>query len=234
MTSYLMNLNAKKNFKHYFKFLNNNDNMGRLQLLEPLSVIINLAIVSFKENNTKIAVNDNNMFIQSPYFYQGVVRYLYGNNREDVCFLLKPIMRSLELYDPGENEKIKYIFSKACEGLSKLKKCYNNSSSTVCHSLDLYISIIKSHLDGNPITVESYKESKNMDELNLSVSTKVNIEKIFKNIWTDDDIELLYSMFKTVDTNKEISNTYIKSITNLIKSKKPEIDRRIVKTKNFL
>ena len=73
-----------------------------------------------------------------------------------------------------------------------------------------------------------------MDELNLSVSTKVNIEKIFKNIWTDDDIELLYSMFKTVDTNKEISNTYIKSITNLIKSKKPEIDRRIVKTKNFL
>ena len=62
MTSYLMNLNAKKNFKHYFKFLNNNDNMGRLQLLEPLSVIINLAIVSFKENNTKT----HHMYMNNP------------------------------------------------------------------------------------------------------------------------------------------------------------------------
>jgi hypothetical protein len=234
MTSYLTNLNAKKNLKHYFKFLNNNDNIAQLQLLEPLSVIINLAILSFKEHNTKIAVTDNNMFIQSPRFYQGVVRYLYGNNREDVCFLLKPIMRSLELYDPGENDKVKYIFTKACDGLSKLKKSYNNASSTVCHSLDLYISIIKSHLDGKPIIVESYQESKNMVALNLSVSTQVNIEKIFQDIWTNDDIELLYSMFKTVDVNKEISKTYIKSITNLIKSKKPEIDRRIAKTKNFL
>ena len=234
MTSYLMNLNVSNGLKHYFKFFNNNDNASRLQLLEPLSVSINLAIVSFKENNTKIAVNDNNMFIQSPYFYQGIVRYLYGNNREDVCFLLKPIMRSLELYDPNKNPKIKYIFTKACLGLSKLKKCYNNTSSTVCHSLDLYISIITSYLDNNPIIVESYQESKNTGELNLSVSTKVNIEKIFKDIWTDDDIELLYSMFKTVDANKEISTTYIKSITNLIKSKKPEIDRRISKTKNFL
>jgi len=234
MTSYLTNLNIRKGLKRYFKFLNNSDNISQLQLLEPLSVIINLAIVSFKENNTKIAVNDNNMFIQSPYFYQGVVRYLYGNNREDVCFLLKPIMRALELYDPNKNSKIRYIFIKACLGLSKLKKCYNNTSSTVCHSLDLYISIINSHLNNNPITVESYQESKNTDELNLSVSTKVNIEKIFKDIWTEADIDLLHSMFKTIDTNKEISTTYIKSIINLIKSKKPEIDRRIVKTKNFL
>ena len=148
MTAYI-NLDINNGLKRYFNFLNNDDNLSQLQLLEPLSIIINLAIVSFREENTKIAVTNNNMFIQRPAFYQGIIRYLYGNNREDVCFLLKPIMRSLELYNPIGNSKIEYIFRKACEGLSKLKKCYNNASSTVCHSLDLYISIINSYLNSN-------------------------------------------------------------------------------------
>ena len=174
------------------------------------------------------------MFIQRPSFYQGVVRYLYGNNREDICFLLKPIMRALEMYDPSDDEKLEYIFNKACIGLSKLKNSYNNTSSTVCHSLDLYISIISAHLNGTPITVESYQESRQADDLNLSVATQVNIQKIFLNIWSESDIELLYSMFKTAEQTSEISMTYIKSITNLVKSKKPEINKRIKKTKNFL
>ena len=233
MSSYINN-NINKKINNYFNFFKNENNLSQLQLLEPLSVIINLAIVSFKEEKTKIAVNNNTMFIQRPTFYQGIVRYLYGNNREDVCFLLKPIMRSLELYDPSDDDKIEYIFRKACKGLSKLKKCYNNNSSTVCHSLDLYISIINAHLDGTPIEVESYQESKNTQELNLSINTTVNIEKIFQDIWVKTDIELLYSMFKTAENNAEISSTYIKSINNLVKSKKPEIERRIKKTKNFL
>jgi len=217
----------------YFK-LSNTTELSQLQFLEPMSIIINLAILSFQEENTKIAITNNNMFIQRPSFYQGVVRYLYGNNREDICFLLKPIMRALEMYDPSDDEKLEYIFNKACIGLSKLKNSYNNTSSTVCHSLDLYISIISAHLNGTPITVESYQESRQADDLNLSVATQVNIQKIFLNIWSESDIELLYSMFKTADQTSEISMTYIKSITNLVKSKKPEINKRIKKTKNFL
>tara|TARA_B110000971_G_scaffold168758_1_gene173188 strand:- start:487 stop:1182 length:696 start_codon:yes stop_codon:yes gene_type:complete len=209
-------------------------NLSELQLLEPFSIIIKLAIISYKEENTKIAINNNNMFIQSPTFYQGIVRYLYGNNREDICFLLKPIMRSLELYSPDNDNKLKYIFKKAILGLSKLKTSYNNTSSTVCHSLDLYISIIDSYLEGKPIKVESYNRSKDTGELNFSVSTKINLEKIFTNIWSDKDINLLYSMFNTADDNTEVKDTYLKSINNLVKSKKPEIDRIIEKTKNFL
>tara|TARA_B110000908_G_scaffold164627_1_gene212918 strand:+ start:1524 stop:1772 length:249 start_codon:yes stop_codon:yes gene_type:complete len=82
--------------------------------------------------------------------------------------------------------------------------------------------------------VESYQESRQADDLNLSVATQVNIQKIFLNIWSESDIELLYSMFKTAEQTSEISMTYIKSITNLVKSKKPEINKRIKKTKNFL
>lgn len=223
-----------KRISKYLNSSNKSDSMSHLQLLEPLSVIINLAIISYKDEKTKIAISNNNMFIQGPTFYQGIIRYLYGNNREDVCFLLKPIMRALELYSPTDDKKLEFIFKKALVGLSNLKKCYNNTSSTVCHSLDLYISVITSYLDNKPIEVESYRDSKDTSELNLSVSTKVNIQKIFINIWSETDIELLYSMFKTADQNTDVSNTYIKSIANLVKSKKPEIDKRIHKTKQFL
>ena len=228
-------IDVNSSLKNYFKHYNKSSNsLSNLQLLEPLSVIIKLAIISFKEEHTKIAVSDNNMFIQNPTFYQGIVRYLYGNNREDICFLLKPIMRALELYNPDEHEQLRYIFEKASSGLSNLKKSYNNTSSTVCHSLDLYISIINASLKGENILVESYLESKNTDDLNLSTNTKVNLEKIFLNIWTESDITLLYSMFKLADENTNVENTYIKSINNLVKSKIPEINKRIEKTKNFI
>lgn len=230
-----LKIDINDSIRNYFKQLKTSEqNLSNLQLLEPFSIILKLAIISFKEEHTKIAISDNNMFIQTPSFYQGIIRYMYGNNREDICFLLKPIMRALELYDPAKDEKIKYIFERAAKGLSKLKKSYNSTSSTVCHSLDLYISIINSHLNGETIMVESYLESRTAPELNLSVNTRVNLEKIFTHIWTDSDITLLYSMFKTADENPKIEKTYIKSIHNLIKSKIPEINKRIEKTKNFI
>lgn len=230
-----LKIDINDSVKNYLRQLKNSDeSLSNLQLLEPFSVILKLAIISFKEEYTKIAIYDNNMFIQTPSFYQGIIRYIYGNNREDICFLLKPIKRALELYDPLKDNKIKYIFERAAKGLSKLKKSYNSTSSTVCHSLDLYISIINSHLNGETILVESYLENKTAPELNLSVNTLVNLEKIFSDIWTESDITLLYSMFKTASENPEIERTYIKSIHNLIKSKLPEINKRIKKTKNFI
>tara|TARA_B110000211_G_scaffold234955_2_gene307768 strand:+ start:3227 stop:3919 length:693 start_codon:yes stop_codon:yes gene_type:complete len=205
--------------------------LADIQLLEPLSIIIKLAVISYKKVHTKIAVSNNRLFIQNPNAYQGVIRYMYGNNREDICFLLKPILRTIELYAPRDDPQLKYIFLKAIDGLYILKKSYYNESSTVCHSLDLYISIMKSHLKSENIYIESYKQSQ---DLNLSVSTQVNLEKIFQNIWSESDILLLYSMFKAADDDPLVCKTYIDSIENLIQSKAPIIHDRISKTKKII
>lgn len=230
-------LNASK-FKHHMRELisryTRSNQLSDIQLLEPLSVIIKLAVISYKKVHTKIAVSNNRLFIQNPNAYQGVVRYIYGNNREDICFLLKPIIRTIELYNPRNDPQLKYIFLKAIDGLCVLKKSYNNDSSTVCHSLDLYISIMKSHLKSENIYIESYKQSQDSDDLNLSVSTQVNLEKIFQNIWSESDILLLYSMFKAADDDPLVSKTYIDSIENLIQSKAPIIHDRISKTKKII
>ena len=110
--------------------------------------------------------------------------------------LMKPLIRCIQLYpvydeDEEKDEHLEYIYQKAIEGLTKLKSNYDKNLSTVCHSLDFYITIINSHLDGENIRVASYEDSKQISNLTLSTNTQINIENIFKGIWEKDDIELM-------------------------------------------
>lgn len=216
------------------KFKDSYTNINNIHLLEPLSIIIKLAIINFKDDCTKIAINNNKLYIQSPTFYQGIVRYLYGNNREDICFLLKPILRSIEIHNPNKNTELIHIYNLAISGLKKLKKSYKNKASNVCNSLDLYISILDAHLKGKDLSIDSYELNKQAPDLNLSVSTRVNLENIFQKIWYKDDIILVSSMFKSAERDPQVTKSYIHSIENVIRSKEPIIKERIEQTKNYL
>ena len=171
MSSYI-NFTIMKNSFGYLqeRFLSEDDNE---QILEPFSVLVKLAILSFKKEGSKISIVNNNLYIQSPNKWQGAVRYLNGNKREEISLLMKPIIRCTSLYPicDGEgnvNNELKFIYNKAIEGLKNLKKNYNNSTSTVTHSIDYYITIITSHLEGENLTVDSYEDSKTFSNLTLS------------------------------------------------------------------
>ena len=237
MTSYI-NFGLVKNAASYIADYVNKKPIEDIQILEPLSVIINLAIISFKKSKTKIAIYNNKIYIQEPSIWQGPVRYAYGNNREEISLLLKPIMRSIELYPADSNIMLEYIYQRAVEGLKKLKSSYDKSTSTLCHSLDLYISILESNLNGKALTIHTYDQSKNLSELNLSTQTRVNLQNIFSNIWDENDIILLHSMLKSAEKSNETSSTntnnYLDSINSLLNSKEPVINDRIKKAKHII
>ena len=232
MSKYI-NTNLIKNAYTYICDSVGAQKIDSIHLLEPLSVIIKLAIISFNKDKTKIAINNNKMFIQKPSAWQGIIRYVYGNNREEISHLLKPIIRSMELYPPN-NDKLRYIYNRAIMGLKKIKTGYDELPSTVCHSIDLYISILEEGLEGNTLKIDTYDKSKNIDDLNLSVQTRINLEKIFADIWRDDDITLIFSMFKSADNQEHLAKTYLQSIENLLKSKEPIINQKVKKTRNLI
>ena len=232
MSKYI-NTNLIKNAYTYICDSVGAQKIDSIHLLEPLSVIIKLAIISFNKDKTKIAINNNKMFIQKHSAWQGIIRYVYGNNREEISHLLKPIIRSMELYPPN-NDKLRYIYNRAIMGLKKIKTGYDELPSTVCHSIDLYISILEEGLEGNTLKIDTYDKSKNIDDLNLSVQTRINLEKIFADIWHDDDITLIFSMFKSADNQEHLAKTYLQSIENLLKSKEPIINQKVKKTRNFI
>ena len=84
--------------------LSSESNMS--QILEPFSTLLKLAIVSFKNTGVKIAINNNKLYLQEPGVFQGTIRYAWGNNREELHYLLKPLMRCIELYPPGESDEL--------------------------------------------------------------------------------------------------------------------------------
>ena len=181
-----------------------------------------------------ISIVNNNLYIQSPNKWQGAVRYLNGNKREEISLLMKPIIRCTSIYpiydsEGNVNNELKFIYNKAIEGLKNLKKNYNNSTSTVTHSIDYYITIITSHLEGEKLTVDSYEDSKTFSNLTLSTTSKINLENIFKGIWEDADISLIFSMLKSNE-----STTYIKSIEDLLKSKETIIQEKVKQIKKLI
>ena len=232
MSSYI-NFTIMKNSFGYLqeRFLAEDDND---QILEPFSVLVKLAILSFKKEGSKISIVNNNLYIQSPNKWQGAVRYLNGNKREEISLLMKPIIRCTSLYpiyDENQevNNELKFIYLKAIEGLKNLKRNYNSSTSTVTHSIDYYITIITSHLNGESLKVDSYEDSKTFSDLTLSTTSKINLENIFKGIWEGADISLIYSMLKSNE-----SSTYIKSIEDLLKSKENIINDKIKQIKKLI
>lgn len=236
MASNIININ---NIKHVYDCIQDitKNNKKSMQILEPLSTIIRLGIISFKEIGTKIAINNNKLYIQTPNITQGVVRWTYGNNREEVHFLLKPIVRALSLYKPTEDDNLKNIYNTAINGLKFLKKSYNNSSSTLCHALDLYITLIEDTINGNQnMNLEKYSNIDNdglAESLEISLNTKINLESLFKNVWKSEEITLISGMISLANSSQEKKN-YISAIEAILETKDKLSDDIINKTNKLL
>jgi hypothetical protein len=129
------------------------------QYLEPLSTLFKLALISFKEDGTKLAVSNHRIYVQTPSILQGAIRSMYGNTREEIHYLLQPILQCVKLYPPQHNQELTYLYRLAIRGLRHLKKSYYNDSSTVCYTIDLYISILDRTLLSKSIYIDSYASS---------------------------------------------------------------------------
>ena len=175
-------------------------------LLEPFTIFIKLAMISFKEKGTKISIHNNSIQIEDSNYLQGFWRHLNRTNREHISYLLKPIKRFIIMFPP-DNDKMNYIYLRCIKGLEILKESYVNKASTILNSLDLYICIIQKRLD--------------KDELE-----DIHIPDKLYDIWNKDDINLLYNLLYNCEKNNG-DNHYLESIESIIKSKENKMNQII-------
>ncbi len=176
-----------------------------LYIVEPLSAMVRIALLNYRDIGTKISISNNKISYSEPTMLQGTIRWSYGDTRNDLHHLLNPIKKAVAWFPPKELEHAATIFRIARLGLKRLKETYKrtNEGHLVCHSLDLYSSIIDNSLKGKK------KHMEIMDEDNA-------ICKALRHIWLDSQIELIGKLLIQIESDRGNTAHYLDAIENIL------------------
>jgi hypothetical protein len=189
---------------------NTNDNVKSF-ILDPLSVIIKLAIISNKPVGTKIMIQNNVIFFQEPGVFQAFCRYVLNTNKSDLQYMYNPIHAACQHFLKKEyidaTPRIKSLFKCAQLGIEKLKETYKDYS-TICLSLNYFYIIINNFVE--QIYNENIFCKDNMTILyNNEVIEKLNSQ------WTKEKIKIILDLISFLTNDKMASNN-VKSVENIM------------------
>jgi len=216
------------NFSGYGKsaldyFLNNKECIDK-QILDPLTTVIKIALLSFSENGSKLSIYNNSIKIQKANGLQGLLRWSHGDSRNKLYNLKEPIKNCLIWFPYSKYKNLKIIYTYAIHGLEKLKNSYSLSNTNITsHLIEYYIKILKDNLKELKIN----NEIKNIEQ---SIILNDTLHKNIKKIWTKTDIKLIENFFeiliKKYDNNKDIEDIFLSLLQFL--------NEKDTKIKNFI
>ena len=196
-------------------------------LLDPLSVIIKLAIISNKPIGTKLLMKDNIIHIQEPGFFQGIARYISKTNRNDLQHLYNPIQFACQMFLNKEkrrrNPKMVDLFICAQNGILKLIDTYNGTANaTIRLCLNYYYILIDNYVQ------ERYTLLFREDEI-TKLYTDLLLSNL-NNLWSHEKIKIVLDMIQFL-SDDTMANDNVKSldvfIQNMDKHTQPIISSRI-------
>lgn len=204
---------------NYFNSIPDDNNTDlHLFVLDPLSVIIKLAVISNKPVGTKLRIGNNIISLQEPGPFQSMCRYFFKSNKTDIQYLYNPIEFACNSYLAKtfiqQNPKIKDLFKCAQNGILKLIETYKYCSvMRIC--LNYYLSLISNHLD-----------DKNNDALfrkdNMTpFYTQETINKLSK-VWSQEKIKIVLNL-TTFLSSDESAETNVKSLETIMDG----VDKRV-------
>ncbi len=190
----------------------NNSNINiKLFMLDPLSMIIKLAIIGNKPVGTKILIQNNNIFLQEPGPFQAFCRYMFNTNKTDLQYMYNPIQIACQSFLTNENiqniPRMKSLFICAQLGIEKLKETYKNCSM-ICLCLNYYHTIITNSVE------EIYNDNIFRKDTMTLLYTKEIIEKL-NSQWTEEKIKVILDLISFL-TNDKMAINNVKSLENIM------------------
>ena len=183
----------------------------QLYILDPLSVIIKLAILSNKPIGTKICISNNIIFLQDPGPFQAFCRYIFSTTKSDIQYIYNPIQLACQQYlskdAVSKNPKLKELFKCAQNGLIRLSETYK-SCSIIRLCINYYATLIDNHLQ------EIYNDALFKSDILTPLYTSELI-KIFTKLWTQDRIKIILNL-TTFLIGDEHAGANVKSIETIM------------------
>jgi len=163
-------------------------------ILDPLTVIVKLAILGNKPIGTKLNIFLNNVYIHEPGILQPFYRYSVNTNKTDLQYLYNPIELACKKYLVDEYVQqypnIKKLFECAQNGLNKLCETYKHCSMIrLC--LNYYNGIIINHFD--KLNFQTFLQGLFKKD-NMSAFYTDEILEEFDKIWNSDKIIVILNL----------------------------------------
>lgn len=177
------------------------------QILDPLCCLLRISLLQYKDPSTKISIINNSLQYNQPGIFQGIIRNINGDKREDIHNIYQPILKAVQWYDIS-NPMFLYIFQKCLKGIDCLLKTYSKQS--IIHTtLQHYRKLINDTINGKEIDemVDPPKESPLINEL--------------ENFWEIDEIKVIYQLLQLLD--KQTNTIYINNIENILCMKEKKL-----------
>lgn len=179
-------------------------------ILDPLSVIIKLAILSNKPVGTKLLIHNNIIYFQEPGPFQSISRMIYKSNKTDLQYIYNPInIACLHFLSKSFSEKtprIKNLFLCAQNGVKKLIETYK-SCSIITITLNYYYSLLTNHIG------QTYNETMFIKD-NLTCYYTLSINESFNKQWTDEKIKIVLDIISFLCKNENPNN--VKSLETIM------------------
>lgn len=208
-------------------------NQAKNVILDPLTTIIRLAILKFKENGTKIGINQHQISYYSPTDMQGVYRFFCGDKRSDLHNLYQPIRKATEWYNNGDNPKHKYIFAVAHQGLVKLKENYYTKYTNSDNSTYMMLASFDNILTGKQKDIYNSVSPEKGEEVKQELMDNSNniIHQSLRQLWNENDISVAFELLKKMEeADDEVTiNGCIKSLSEFLQSKDTLVEQIVVK-----
>ena len=192
-------------------------------IIDPMSCLIKLGLLTFYPVGTKISIADNKIALSEPSIFQGAFRFLNGDGREDLHNLCAPIMKSIEWYWNPEDKEIGALFDYAIAGLDKLRNTYP-TNSIISHCLDLYAQYLVCKKVKKMDETTTVKKKKASTAAEVEDDNKIHI--FLKALWSPREIHIIIQTILEYDaklkTNKQESDK-LHSILEMTSAKEREL-----------
>ena len=189
-------------------------------VLDPLTVIIKLFIYAHKPIGTKLSILNNKIKIQEIGIFQGTIRTLFGDKKNDINIIIFPIIFACNTYLNGQNKtKFRKLFETSCISFDKLKETYQGNE--IIYNIDQLKTIINSFLNEDLTNSSSLMANYN----SAGGKIKQNIYIYLNSIWNEQRLNILFGYLHEI--NETASEELILSLINSLNSYMDCIDLKI-------
>jgi hypothetical protein len=190
---------------------NNNAINTKLFILDPLTVIIKLAILSNKPVGTKICIQNNVLYFQEPGPFQAICRYIYNTNKTDLQYMYNPIQIACQYFLTKEyvqkTPRMKILFKCAQRGLEKLMETYKNCA-IIRLCINYYYTLIANYADDIYNDKLFHKDS-------MTTLYCPEVVNALNNQWTQEKIKVILNLIEFLNGDT-MAEDNVKSLENIV------------------